>query len=67
MASTMNGNVEVFEKKYEDLIYIRQVLGELRVMADRHRAQMLCYLLDMAYQETSDLVQEEHKKSVQYS
>lgn len=67
MASIQRGNSAETGKKYEDLMYIRQVLGELRGMADRHQAQMLCYLIDMAYQETSDMLQDEQRESVQYS
>lgn len=53
----------VIEQKYEDLVYIRQILGELRGMADRHQMQMLCYLIDMAYQETAETIQSEFSQS----
>lgn len=40
----------------ESLAYIRQMLGELRGVADEKGADMLCYLLEMAYVETGDLL-----------
>lgn len=67
MVGSTRDNGVLLGGKYEDLLYIRQALNELRGIADRHRAQMLCYLIDMAYQETSEMVQEEQKKSMQYT
>ncbi|MBT9368271.1 hypothetical protein [Rhizobium sp. CSW-27] len=40
---------------FETFAYIRQMLGELRVVADREGADMLCYLIEMAYVEAGDL------------
>ncbi|WP_082477379.1 hypothetical protein [Rhizobium sp. Leaf371] len=40
----------------ESLAYIRQMLGELRGVADEKGADMLCYLLEMAYVEAGDLM-----------
>ncbi|MCM2292202.1 hypothetical protein NAC44_07660 [Allorhizobium sp. BGMRC 0089] len=39
----------------ETIAYIRQMLGELRLVAEREEAQMLCYLIEMAYEEAGDL------------
>jgi hypothetical protein len=67
MVTTVKVSSPAGEQKYEDLIYIRQILGELRGMADRHQIQMLCYLIDMAYQETSETLQAEHRQSIIYT
>ncbi len=40
----------------ESFAYIRQMLGELRGVADEKGADMLCYLLEMAYVEAGDLM-----------
>lgn len=40
----------------ESLAYVRQMLGELRGVADEKGADMLCYLLEMAYVEAGDLI-----------
>ncbi|MBZ5759986.1 MULTISPECIES: hypothetical protein [Rhizobium] len=39
----------------ESFAFIRQMLGELRQVAERERADLLCYLLEMAYVEAGDL------------
>lgn len=39
----------------EKIAYIRQLLGELRVMAEQQRCFMLCYLIEMAYVEAGDI------------
>jgi len=38
----------------EEIMYIRQMLGQLRRMADREGAELLCYLIDMAYIEAGE-------------
>lgn len=38
-----------------NLAYIRQMLGQLRLVAHQERAHMLCYLIEMAYIEAGDL------------
>lgn len=38
-----------------NLAYIRQMLGQLRLVAYQERAHMLCYLIEMAYIEAGDL------------
>lgn len=37
--------------------YIRQMLGELRGVAEAEKAEMLCYLIEMAFMEAGDLVE----------
>tara|TARA_B100000378_G_scaffold94302_1_gene74494 strand:+ start:247 stop:450 length:204 start_codon:yes stop_codon:yes gene_type:complete len=39
----------------EEIIYIRQILGQLRRLSNKDGAEMLCYLIDMAFIEAGDL------------
>jgi hypothetical protein len=39
----------------ENIAYIRQMLGELRAVAENEGADMLCYLIEMAYVEAGDV------------
>jgi hypothetical protein len=39
----------------ENIAYIRQMLGELRQVAENEGAELLCYLIEMAYVEAGDL------------
>ncbi|WP_246710205.1 hypothetical protein [Martelella soudanensis] len=39
----------------EEIIYIRQILGQLRRLSNKDGAEMLCYLIDMAYIEAGDV------------
>lgn len=39
----------------ENIAFIRQMLGELRQVAEKEGADLLCYLLEMAYVEAGDL------------
>lgn len=39
----------------ENIAYIRQMLGELRQVARQEGAEMLCYLIEMAYVEAGDI------------
>jgi hypothetical protein len=38
-----------------NIAYIRQMLGELRGVAESEGAEMLCYLIEMAYVEAGDV------------
>lgn len=40
----------------ENIAYIRQLVGELRQIAGREHADLLCYFLEMAYMEAGDLL-----------
>jgi hypothetical protein len=42
-------------KTLESIAYIRQLLGELRQVALNEGAEMLCYLIEMAYVEAGDV------------
>ncbi|MGO4437507.1 hypothetical protein [Rhizobium sp. RAF56] len=37
------------------ITYIRDMLGQLRQIAEEEHADMLCYLIEMAYVEAGDL------------
>ena len=39
----------------ENIAFIRQMLAELRRVAEKENADMLCYLIEMAYVEAGDL------------
>ncbi|KRB53177.1 hypothetical protein ASE04_08160 [Rhizobium sp. Root708] len=39
----------------ENIAFIRQMLAELRKVAEKEKADMLCYLIEMAYVEAGDL------------
>lgn len=51
----MSGNNSADLQSRESIIYIREMLGQLRLVAEREGAQMLCYLIEMAYEEAGDL------------
>ena len=53
----MNTQFEL-EPSLERLIYIRAMLNELRKMASDEHAHMLTYLIEMAYIEASDAMEE---------
>jgi len=42
----------------QNIHYIRQMLGELRGVAESEKAEMLCYLIEMAFMEAGDLVEQ---------
>ena len=42
-------------KAQEKIAFIRQMLGELRAVADAEGAEMLRYLIEMAYVEAGDI------------
>lgn len=46
---------EIRQTRLERLRYIQAMLGELRVMADAERFDMVTYLIEMAYIEASDI------------
>ncbi len=43
-------------KTEQNITYIRQMLGELRFVAESENADMLCYLIEMAYLEAGDVL-----------
>lgn len=40
----------------DNIVYVRQMLGELRTVAHGDGAEMLRYLIEMAYVEAGDLI-----------
>jgi hypothetical protein len=40
----------------QNIAYIRQMLAELRSVAESEKADMLCYLIEMAYLEADDVL-----------
>lgn len=40
----------------QNIAYIRQMLAELRRVAESENADMLCYLIEMAYIEAGDVL-----------
>jgi hypothetical protein len=49
----------VSRRRAETLDYLRSMLGQLRTMAEAERADMLAYLIEMAYVEVSDIIRGE--------
>lgn len=49
----------VSRRRAESLEYLRSMLGQLREMAQAERADMLAYLIEMAYLEASDILRGE--------
>lgn len=47
-----------FEKAQteQNIAYIKQMLAELRGVAESEKADMLCYLIEMAYIEAGDVL-----------
>jgi len=43
-------------RKEQNIAYIRQMLGELGTVARSENADMLCYLIEMAYLEAGDIL-----------
>ncbi|MBW8283660.1 MAG: hypothetical protein K0M55_08655 [Rhizobium sp.] len=52
VSKAMNGGES---RAAENIAYVRQMLGELRMVAENEGAEMLCYLIEMAYVEAGDL------------
>lgn len=46
-------------RRTETLDYIQSMLGQIRVMAEAERYDMLAYLIEMAYIEASDILRGE--------
>lgn len=42
--------------KKDNLVYIQEILAELRQVADKEGEEMLCYLIEMAYMEAGDIL-----------
>ncbi|CAD7032621.1 hypothetical protein REJC140_03079 [Pseudorhizobium endolithicum] len=51
----------------EAIAYIRQMLGELHNVAQREGADMLCYLIEMAYVEAGDVQAGRRPRSIMHA
>ncbi|NGN40055.1 hypothetical protein G6N74_03155 [Mesorhizobium sp. CGMCC 1.15528] len=52
-------------RRTDTLDYMQSMLGQLRTMAESERCDMLAYLIEMAYVETSDIIRGERPSRVQ--
>jgi hypothetical protein len=52
------------EETQQSIAYIKQMLGELRQVAYAEGAEMLCYLIEMAYVEAGDLQAGRRQRSI---
>ncbi|MDH7800584.1 hypothetical protein P3T31_000607 [Rhizobium sp. AN70] len=64
MVPDVTNNKAYNEGTRENLAYIRQMLAELRLVANREGADMLCYLIEMAYVEVGDIQSGQRKLSI---
>lgn len=55
MVSKKTDTVTDKQSVRENIAYIRQMLGELRQVARAEGADMLCYLIEMAFEEAGDI------------
>jgi hypothetical protein len=51
----------------ENVAYIRQMLAELRAVAEGEGAEMLCYLIEMAYVEAGDVLSGRRPLSIHHA
>lgn len=56
MIPNSNGAGTKEAQAHEKVAYIRQMLGELRGVASNEGAEMLCYLIEMAFVEAGDIL-----------
>ena len=56
MINRSKGGMTTTTRSYQNLVYVRQMLGELRNVAEGEEARMLCYLIEMAMMEANDLI-----------
>jgi hypothetical protein len=61
-----SANFRSSEQTKANIAYIRQMLGELRHVAHTEGADMLCYLIEMAFVEAGDLQQGRRGLSIQH-
>lgn len=47
---------KVPDKAEQNITYLRQLLGEMRIIANNEGADMLRYLIEMAYVEAGDIL-----------
>ena len=52
-------------RRLDSLQYVQSMLGQLRLMAEGERCDMLSYLIEMAYVECSDIIRGDRPLRVQ--
>mgnify|MGYP001627814221 FL=1 len=57
MIDRSKDGVSPVTRSAQNLVFVRQMLGELRGVAEAENAHMLCYLIEMAMMEASDLLE----------
>lgn len=55
MPANISGNDNERRLTEDEIIYIRQILGQLRRLSDKEGTEILCYLIDMAYLEAGEV------------
>ncbi|OLP43258.1 hypothetical protein [Rhizobium oryziradicis] len=60
----MSGNNGSEMQSRDSIGYIRQMLGEMRIVAEKEGAHMLCYLIEMAFEEAGDLQRQRSGRSI---
>ncbi|SCX00958.1 hypothetical protein DSM25559_0084 [Agrobacterium rosae] len=66
VVSAQNSSQSRQQQTSENLAYIRQMLAELRIVGEREGADMLCYLIEMAYIEAGDIQSGRRELSVSH-
>lgn len=56
---------QAHKRRTDTLDYMQAMLGQLRVMAEAERCDMLAYLVEMAYVEASDIIRGDRPLRVQ--
>ena len=54
MSSKSSGTDSSQNLTESEITYIRQILGQLRRLSNKEGAELLCYLIDMAYIEAGE-------------
>jgi hypothetical protein len=61
------GSTKPVDHETDRIVYVRQMLGELRRVADEQGADMLCYLIEMAYEEAGDVLSGHRPRSIVFN
>ena len=54
----------IADRRSETLDYLQAMLGQLRIMAESQRYDMLTYLIDMAYVEACDIARGQRPSAI---
>ncbi len=55
MVQSKNTEIRTTGPTLENISYVREMLGQMRTVAEAEGCDMLCYLLEMAYLEASEI------------